>query len=527
MDKVLNMTYASSLTELCEINSSFDTGILRICYTGENRNGSSISKEAIIRSLKTIYNCPIVCNYDRETNTLGGHDIEIFRDEDGSLKMVNMTTPVGVVPESARIWFADYEEDDGTINEYLYSEVLLWKRQEAYEKIKEDGITSHSMEITVNSGKTKDGVYHIDDFEFTAFALIGVEPCFESSALEVFSKQEFKQQFAEMMQEIKESFKSVNTSTEVDNKHPQNNSMEGGERILEEKMNLSVEYGIDVDSLDFSIDDFSIEELTEKFEAIKAANIGDSVSEPVTEPTTEPVSEPTTLDTGKDNASFALTGNLVDEMHRVLGEVKIQREWGECPRYYYVDCDMDLCEVYCWDANDWLLYGFSYTVDGDSINIDFETKKRKKYVIADFDEGDQPSPFASVFAILEQKVQNGTEWESKYNNASATIASMETELGELREFKSGVEANIAKEQRDAILGKFTDLQGVEAYEDLCNNSAEYDLETLEEKCYAIRGRQGVSAKFSAEPTGVKLPVDKNDVTKDPYGGIVEKYLGKH
>ena len=104
---------------------------------------------------------------------------------------------------------------------------------------------------------------------------------------------------------------------------------------------------------------------------------------------------------------------------------------------------------------------------------------------------------------------------------------METELGELREFKSGVEANIAKEQRDAILGKFTDLQGVEAYEVLCNNSAEYDLETLEEKCYAIRGRQGVSAKFSAEPTGVKLPVDKNDVTKDPYGGIVEKYLGKH
>ena len=65
MDKVLNMTYASSLTNLCEVNSSFDTGILRICYTGDNRNGSHISKKAIKKSLQTIYNCPIVCNYDR------------------------------------------------------------------------------------------------------------------------------------------------------------------------------------------------------------------------------------------------------------------------------------------------------------------------------------------------------------------------------------------------------------------------------------------------------------------------------
>ena len=31
--EILNLTYASSLTDLCEINSSFDSGILRIAYT--------------------------------------------------------------------------------------------------------------------------------------------------------------------------------------------------------------------------------------------------------------------------------------------------------------------------------------------------------------------------------------------------------------------------------------------------------------------------------------------------------------
>ena len=153
MDKVLNMTFASSLTNLCEVNSSFDTGVLRICYTGENRNKSFFSKETIVKSIPTIYNCPIVCNYDRETDTLGGHDIELVCDGNGALKLINATTPVGVIPESAKVWFDDYEEDDGTIHEYLYAEVLLWKRQEAYQKIKKDGITAHSMEIKVKDGK--------------------------------------------------------------------------------------------------------------------------------------------------------------------------------------------------------------------------------------------------------------------------------------------------------------------------------------------------------------------------------------
>ena len=103
-----------------------------------------------------------------------------------------MTQPIGLIPESARVWFEDFEEEDGTIHEYLYAEVLLWKRQEAYRKIIEDGITAHSMELTVKSGKMVDGIYHIEDFEFTAFALIGVEPCFEGSALETFSKQVYK-----------------------------------------------------------------------------------------------------------------------------------------------------------------------------------------------------------------------------------------------------------------------------------------------------------------------------------------------
>ncbi len=44
--EILNLTYASSLTDLCEINSSFDSGILRIAYTGDNRNGKEKIQES-------------------------------------------------------------------------------------------------------------------------------------------------------------------------------------------------------------------------------------------------------------------------------------------------------------------------------------------------------------------------------------------------------------------------------------------------------------------------------------------------
>ena len=46
----------------------------------------------------------------------------------------------------------------------------------------------------------------------------------------------------QMMLEIKESFSKVNTSTEDDNIHPQNYSMEGGEKVLD-KNELIAKYG--------------------------------------------------------------------------------------------------------------------------------------------------------------------------------------------------------------------------------------------------------------------------------------------
>ena len=372
--EILNLTFASSLTDLCEANSSFDSGVLRIAYPGTNRNGSNISKATFEKCMKTMYNCPVVCNYDRESDSLGGHDVELVCDSDGNMRLVNMTQPVGVIPENANVYWDTVEEDDGTVREYLCAEVLLWKRQEAYQKIKRDGICAQSMEINVKSGKRIDGIYYIYDFEFTAFALISVTPCFESASL-TFAKENFKQMFSEMMHELKENYTSVNSSpTEDDNKKY---STEGGNIALE-KNELIAKYNVDVKTLDFSIDDFTVEELEEKFKALNNSANKDN----------------------QDNDNFALTSNVVEEICNSLSAEKVQREWGECSRYSFVDCDLEAMEVYCWDRNDWLLYGFGYKLNGDSVVIDFESKKRKKYTIVDFDEGEQPSPCLLYTSIV-------------------------------------------------------------------------------------------------------------------------------
>ena len=424
MEKLLRLDYASSLTALCEKNSSFDMGVLRVAYPGVNRNRTSISKETFERCLTSMYNCPVVCHYDRDTDSFGGHDMELVCNEDGSMKLVNLTQPVGVIPEGANHWWDFVEEEDGSKHEYLFTEVLLWKRQEAYQKIKNDGITSHSMELKVKDGEMVDGIFQIKDFEFTAFCLISVTPCFESSALEMFAMQEFKQTFAEMMADMKKSFSLVNTSDEVDDKTQLNNSLKGGEEVLNEKIQLAEKYDIDVESLDYSIEGFTLEELTQKFEAMKAEKEQEAVD-------TEPEQ--------KEEEKFALTGAVVEEIRRVLCEVKVETEWGSCPQYCYVDCDFERSEVYCYDSKDWLLYGFAYSADGDNVTINFDSKKRMKFEIVDFDNGSQESPFASVYANITNKYHEAAQFETKYNEAVASAEAMKSELDELRTYKQTVE----------------------------------------------------------------------------------------
>lgn len=506
LENQLKLTYSSSVEQLCTVNSSFDAGVLKVAYVGKNRNGSSISKEAFERSIHTIYNCPIVCNYDREGDAIGSHDMEVVQ-KNGEMRLVNLTQPVGVIPESANYWWETYE-DKNVSREYLCVDALIWKRQEAYQKIKDNVVTDESMEIKVLDGRMKDGVYVIDAFEFLAFCLLeSAEPCYESASLKMFEADEFRAQYVQMMEDFKESFALVSSPNGVDIRI-KNYSGKGGEETLDKKAEVLAEFGVTEEQLDFDIQGMTEDELRAELEKRKGSE-------------------------GKQE--FTLSGEQFrEELIRALSEEKVTTEWGEHNRYCYFDYDMEKSEVYCYDTQDWLLYGFSYSVNGDTLSVDFASKKRKRISVVDFDggEAEPTSQFTldevgKVFAakkeaeISAQFAQEKGELEEKFRVASEKIVTQDEELNELRAFKEERIEMDREEREQEVFAMFPDLDGVEAFTNLKAECGDMTIEELENACYAIRGRTMSVKNFSMQKKKPpRLPVEKTHGGDDePYGGL--------
>lgn len=485
LNKKMQLEYSSAITDLTEANTTFDRGKLRVAYTGKNRNGSFISKASFEQAAPTMYGCPIVAHYIREDNEIGSHDGEFVSDDNGNVRYVNITQPIGFIPPGARYWWEDIE-DDGVIHQYFCTEVILWKRQEAYDKIKDNGITKHSMEIQVFDGEMRDDYYEVKDFEFTAFCLLGTaEPCFESSALFTFSKAEVQEQLDEMLKEFKLAFCSDLEEKEV---KPQVKFNE-----LLEKYNVTVE------DIDFEYENATDEELEALFEEhFASADNEPEVDE--SEVAEHEVDEP-------DPQDFALNSQICDALaSAVRGAEKIIDEdygWEFC-RYFMVDFDTAAEEVYFEDmSDDWHLYGAKYSFDGDNVVVDFETKKRMRYAIVDYDEGTQTSAAGQSFAD--------------------TVDQCKAYCKQLKEDMNAL-VNANKKQKAAEL--FTKFDGqlneMTEYKVLKASCDKYSIEELEEKLYALVGRKQFTEDTPTAPKPAKAPVfnhNNPEESTDPYGTL--------
>ena len=130
--------------------------------------------------------------------------------------MVNLTEPIGVVPESAKYWWESIKDSGGT-HEYLCVEAYLWTRQEGVYKLLSENSASESMEISIIDGEMDEhGVYQINDFEFEAFCVLGedVEPCFEGACVEMYSQSGTHDKYSEMMKDYKAMLSEISKSTQ-------------------------------------------------------------------------------------------------------------------------------------------------------------------------------------------------------------------------------------------------------------------------------------------------------------------------
>jgi len=526
-------------------NSEFVEGTALIAYQGDNRNSSDIIEQAFTSAMPSLSLIPIVGNWLSDKQNFGGHDVAIEW-QGNTLVLKDKTVPYGVVKENHNAQWVELD-DNGVIHRYLQADVVLWagRYPDQIQKVIDDGV-NQSMEISVNDFSIKEnGNFQINSFEYSALCLLGrdvdenglvgsdnVEPCFEQASVVVnkynFNEQ-FKTQFNNLLFEFNNQISElINNPLKGGDKEEMNNK--GGSIKLDERNELLKKYDLTSDSLNFNIEEFSIEQLEEKI---------------------------------KEHFAL-LASQKQEEIANALNVEKYRDRWGdERSKYSYVDNSE--AEVFAYDRQDnWNLYGFMYSMSGDKVLIDFTTKKRKKFEIVDFVDGEITATFnlfpqeAIDYAVSDKEkelteqltTQFTTEKETAigeiqtkldiltvdFNKITEEFELAKPELTRLKEFELTT-LSTQRTQAEEILFSQTDaqLQDNEEYQILKQNASQFSLEQLEKEVAFIIVKSGTNVKFSSHKGSkkqnqtVKLPFSSNHNDENDnkvYGDLFEKYLPK-
>lgn len=215
MPKILSFNSMVSDYEI--VNPEFARVKVYVCYAGKNRNMSSIDEQVLEKMSQSIYGVPMVAEYDKEHNCFKGHGGKIEITDEG-IDFVETTVPYGFVDPKTPVFYEEVTELDGiTKHNYLCCYAYLWYKRypevESVLKNQDNKKIGQSMEIQVDSYEIdEDGYCVIKDGYFSALAMLGVEPCFESASVtSKFSKDE-----SDIWEEMINSFKKFSAEDEVE-----------------------------------------------------------------------------------------------------------------------------------------------------------------------------------------------------------------------------------------------------------------------------------------------------------------------
>ena len=212
----INITQINPLISKCQI---------KVCYVGENRNKSVISKEVAAELAQSLPGSPIVGYFNEETQDFGEHEREIAI-ENNKLVLKDITKPYGFVDVNAKCWFQWFLDDNSVEREYLVTEGYIWTGQYPESQRIIDQGNNHSMELDQTKTKgswTKDEngnlkFFIINESIISKLCVLGIneEPCFEGSTIKSvqFSLEEdFKAELFTMMNKIQELLEKGGSKT--------------------------------------------------------------------------------------------------------------------------------------------------------------------------------------------------------------------------------------------------------------------------------------------------------------------------
>ncbi|MGD7047077.1 hypothetical protein [Rossellomorea marisflavi] len=483
-----------------------DTRFLKVkiwlMHTEDNLNGSYFSKESVEKAIPSLSNTPILAyieeNEDNESD-FSDHRMVLAK-KDGEFNIKYIGQAIGVIPSENNAQFEMRLCDDGKEREFLTVDGLVWQKwDDPIDIFNRNSIKAQSMELHSDykgEWNEETGLFHFTDFSFYGACALGkdIQPAMHSATIEAqFSSDKVFNHIQKKMEQFKELIEE-----------------KGGTDSMDEKLKLLSKYSITEETLkekELNIEDYSIEDLE-----VKLKEIADETAE---------------------TTDFTLTGEqFATELENQLRSEKIKDDWDwEYSRYSYLDYKDQ--EVYAIDrSDDRKIYGFSFTVEGDAVKIDFDSKKRKKVEFVDYVEGETAySVTTDEISEYEIKVAS-KKVEDTFTKDKETVmdnySKLEKEVVSLREFK---EEKIAEERTVAeseLFENFSSELTEEEMSPIKESSAEYSIEELEGQLYALVGKKKASFAKQAkkEKKFTKIPIEEKNDEPKAYNGVFERYLGK-
>ena len=158
---------------------------------------------------------------------------------------------------------------------------------------------------------------------------------------------------------------------------------------------------------------------------------------------------------------------------------------------------------------------------------DFSCKDKKKKCEEE-DSENKINELESNYSSLQTKY---SELETSNNELKSKYEVLLEEVTLLRQYKADKEEAYRQSEETRIFSQFESLKGNEKFDKLVSESRNYELEELEEKCFAIYGMVS-KAKVKANKKEEKKPIvdkvysEESVNTVDKLSATFEKYLNK-
>ena len=206
-----------------DINPLMSKCEIKVLYVGANRNHTFITEEVAAEIGKTLRGAPIVGYYRDSKEDFTDHGEKIIIDDEG-IKFECQTVPYGFVAPDAKVWFQNFEDNDGmgntVVHKYLMTTGYLWTDQFPESSLPVEEGRPQSMEFQKESVQGHwetnydNGMdfFIINDAIIQKICILGddVEPCFEGASVtapDVSTKftldDNFKHTLYSMMQDLK------------------------------------------------------------------------------------------------------------------------------------------------------------------------------------------------------------------------------------------------------------------------------------------------------------------------------------